>query len=76
MTHKYHPADQKQQAPGGTGKAENDKNKVGNEAPTQKNEGKRTPQSRHDRENHVGGNNQVKTRGGTPQGDDAGARRK
>ena len=47
-----------------TGKVENDTNKLGQEQPTQKNEGRRTPLSRHDREDHIGGNanqNQVRT---------------
>jgi hypothetical protein len=38
-----------------TGKVANDHNKVGNQAPTQKNEGKRTPESRHDRQTAAGG---------------------
>jgi hypothetical protein len=66
MTHRYknHPKDE--QTPG-SGKVANDKNKMGNEAPTQSNEGQRTPQSRHDREDHIG-NNQVKVRRGSTQG--------
>ncbi len=47
-----------------SGKVENDFNKQGAQAATQKNEGKRTPESRHDREAHVGGNNQSKQRQG------------
>ena len=47
-----------------TGKVENDHNKLGGQAPTQKNEGRRTPQSRHDRESHVGGANQTQARTG------------
>lgn len=66
MTHKYHPNPQDKQA-ALSGKVENDTNKQGHQAPTQKNEGKRTPQSRHDREDHIG-NNQSKMRGGSPQG--------
>lgn len=66
MSHKYHPAPQDKQA-ALSGKVENDANKQGQEAPTQKNEGRRTPQSRHDREDHIG-NNQSKMRGGSPQG--------
>ena len=34
------------------------------EKPTQKNEGRRTPQSRHDRESHIGGENQNQARTG------------
>jgi hypothetical protein len=51
-----------------SGKVENDFNKVGNEAPTQKNEGRRTPNSRHDRESHVGSQNQTQVRQGAPSG--------
>jgi hypothetical protein len=47
-----------------SGKVENDFNKQGAQAATQKNEGRRTPESRHDREAHVGGSNQSKQRQG------------
>ena len=47
-----------------SGKVDNDHNKVGEQAPTQKNEGRRTPQSRHDRESHIGGSNQNQARTG------------
>ncbi|MDB5883864.1 MAG: hypothetical protein JWR74_35 [Polaromonas sp.] len=50
--------------PGNGGNVENDVNKSGEQAPTQKNEGRRTPESRHDRETHVGGTNQVTVRRG------------
>ena len=46
------------------GKVENDFNKIGLEKPTQKNEGRRTPLSRHDRESQIG-NNQSQVRRGT-----------
>jgi hypothetical protein len=49
-----------------SGKVENDFNKMGEQKPTQKNEGKRTPESRHDREAHIGSQNQSKTRRGGP----------
>jgi len=49
-----------------SGKVENDFNKVGETTPTQKNEGRRTPESRHDRESHIGGENQTQTRKGGP----------
>jgi hypothetical protein len=49
-----------------SGKVENDTNKMGETAPTQKNEGRRTPESRHDRLNHIGGENQSQTRRGGP----------
>ena len=71
MTKKYNrPAKDKQAAL--SGKVANDFNKQGNEKPTQTNEGRRTPQSRHDREAQIG-NNQSKIRGGSPQGDRVGA---
>ncbi len=46
----------------GKGKVENDHNQQGNKAPTQKNEGQRTPESRHDRESQVGSGNQNQSR--------------
>jgi hypothetical protein len=55
MTHRYKNAPQDKQA-GLTGKVENDFNKIGKEEPTQKNQGNRTPQSRSDREDHIGVN--------------------
>jgi hypothetical protein len=47
-----------------SGKVENDFNKMGEQKPTQKNEGKRTPQSRHDRESKIGSDNQNQARRG------------
>ena len=47
-----------------SGKVENDVNKQGNEPPTQKNEGRRTPASRNDREAHLGSANQSQERRG------------
>ena len=47
-----------------SGKVENDFNKMGEQRPTQKNEGKRTPKSRHDRESNIGGDNQNQARRG------------
>lgn len=52
----------------GTGKVANDSNKQGETAPTQKNEAQRTPESRHDRENHLGSSNQVNSRRGVAGG--------
>lgn len=46
------------------GKVENDHNQPGERAPTQLNQGKRTPESRSDRESHVGGSNQSQSRKG------------
>ena len=48
----------------GTGKVENDHNKQGQNKPTQKNEGKRTPESRHDRDTLVGTMNVTQARTG------------
>lgn len=47
------------------GKVENDFNQVGEQKPTQRNEGQRTANSRSDRESHVGGSNQLQSRRGT-----------
>jgi hypothetical protein len=54
---------QDRQAPQ-SGKVENDFNKMGEQRPTQKNEGKRSPKSRHDRESNIGGDNQNQARRG------------
>ena len=51
-------------ASGNGGKVENDHNKMGDKEPTQLNEGRRTPDSRHDREAHIGGSNQTQSRKG------------
>ena len=57
------------------GKVANDHNKMGNQAPTQTNQGQRTPESRHDRQTlGAGPQNQVSARKGgggagrTPRG--------
>ncbi len=63
MSKKQNPRDRQA---GRSGKVENDSNKLGEGTPTQKNEGRRTPQSRHDRESHVGGENQTMSRRGGP----------
>jgi hypothetical protein len=47
-----------------SGKVANDRNKTGEQPPTQKNEGERTPQSRNDRESQVGSGNQSQSRRG------------
>jgi hypothetical protein len=47
-----------------SGKVENDFNKMGEQRPTQKNEGRRTPESRNDREAQVGSQNQTQARKG------------
>lgn len=48
-----------------SGKVENDFNKQGRQAPTQKNEGRRTLDSRSDRESKIGSDNQTSMRRGT-----------
>lgn len=55
-------------SPAHGGKVDNDTNKAGDHPATQLNQGKRTPQSRSDRESHVGSANQTQERrksGGT-----------
>ncbi|MCD6665475.1 MAG: hypothetical protein LT081_05280 [Hydrogenophaga sp.] len=51
------------------GKVANDTNKTGEKNATQLNQGHRTPESRSDRESHVGGSNQSQTRRGPVGGD-------
>jgi hypothetical protein len=51
-----------------SGKVENDFNKLGEQRPTQKNEGRRTPESRHDREAQIGNNQSHARRGGPNSG--------
>ncbi len=75
MTHKYMRPQQDKQT-GQSGKVENDRNKLGKEArATQSNEGRRTPMSRHDREDHIG-NNQSKIRKAPARGHTTGLPRK
>ena len=70
MTKKYlRPMQDKQAAL--SGKVENDTNKLGKNMPTAKNEGRRTPLSRSDREDHIG-NNQSKIRKAPARGHTAG----
>lgn len=57
--------DNSPKASGHGGKVENDFNQTGDQKPTQRNEGQRTANSRHDRESHVGGSNQLQSRRGT-----------
>ena len=51
-----------------TGKVENETNKVGEQPPTQINQGQRTPDSRHDRDTHIGSGNQTQSRRGGTKG--------
>ncbi|WP_372828646.1 hypothetical protein [Polaromonas sp.] len=62
MTYKQNPRDE--QAPK-TGKVANNTNKLGEQEATQLNQGKRTPDSRTDREAHIGGSNQSQSRRGS-----------
>ena len=61
MTIHQNPRDKQ---PPHTGKVEDDTNKLGEQDPTQINQGKRTAESRSDRESHVGGSNQSQSRRG------------
>ena len=67
-----HPPQDEETGQGHGGKVENDTNKTGAHEPTQKNEGRRTPQSRNDRESQIGSGNQSQSRrgnsGGSPGG--------
>lgn len=47
-----------------SGKVDNDFNQQGEQTPTQKNEGRRTPASRTDRESQLGSSNQSNMRRG------------
>lgn len=57
MTHSYKPNPKDRQTPL-THKVENDRNKEGEQEPTQRHEGRRTPDSRSDRTDHIGTDNQ------------------
>ncbi len=59
MTKHQSPADQQQPH---ARKVENDHNKMGEQDATQLNQGHRTPESRSDRESHVGSHNQSQER--------------
>lgn len=52
----------------GKGKVENDHNRQGEQEPTQKNEARRTPESRSDRTSQVGSGNQTQSRKNGPGG--------
>lgn len=51
-----------------SGKVENDSNQQGEQVPTQKNEGRRTPASRHDRESKIGNNQGKQSRSAPDSG--------
>jgi hypothetical protein len=59
MTYPQNPRDEQAAK---SGKSDNDKNKLGEAPATQLNQGQRTPDSRHDREAHVGSSNQTQSR--------------
>lgn len=59
MTKNQSPADKQ---PPHTGKVANDTNKMGEQDATPLNQGHRTPESRSDRESHIGGHNQSQQR--------------
>ncbi len=61
MTHNLNPHDKQEPH---TRKVENDTNKQGEQDVTQLNQGQRTPESRSDRESHIGGSNQSQSRRG------------
>ncbi len=48
----------------GSGKVANDHNSEGDKAATQLHQGRRTPESRHDRDSHLGSGNQSQSRQG------------
>lgn len=73
MTHRYKNQPQDKQA-ALSGKVENDFNKIGEQPPTQKNEGKRTPHSRGDRDDQLGNNQSHMRKGGPNQGEGGGPR--
>ncbi|MFV9474050.1 hypothetical protein ACM5Q9_06485 [Advenella sp. RU8] len=61
MTSRVNPHDKQEPQ---TGKVSNDTNQQGKKNPTQLNQGQRTPDSRSDREAHIGGSNQSQSRRG------------
>ena len=65
MSKKQNPVDKQQPQ---TGKVENDHNKQGEKAPTQKHEAKRTPDSRSDREANIRNNEAHMKQAGTKSG--------
>ncbi len=69
MTKQPNPKAEDKQPPH-TGKVANDRNQAGEQAPTQLNKAQRTPDSRHDREAHVGSGNQSQSRRGGTKGID------
>ena len=75
MSKTRHDATTEEATPGaaGSGKVANDHNSPGDQPPTQLHQGRRTPESRHDRDAHIGSGNQVQSRRGAPGGGARGA---
>jgi hypothetical protein len=59
----------------GSGKVAQAHNSAGDQAPTQTHQERRTPESRHDRESHVGSGNQNQSRQGSAGEGNRSARR-
>lgn len=68
MANKQAPMEKKTGHGSDISELEDEHNKTGDQHPTQKNEGRRTPTSRSDRESHIGGNNQSQSRRGSSPG--------
>ena len=66
------PAEDEATGQGHGGKVDNDTNKMGDHEPTQKNEGRRTPESRSDRVAHIGSGNHSQSRQGKSGGTSGG----
>ena len=68
MSKTRHDTSPEEATPGaaGSGKVANDHNSPGDQPPTQLHQGRRTPESRHDRDAHTGSGNQVQSRRGAP----------
>ena len=75
MSKTRHDTSPEEATPGatGSGKVANDHNSPGDQPPTQLHQGRRTPESRHDRDAHIGSGNQVQSRRGAPGGGARGA---
>jgi hypothetical protein len=74
MANKQAPREKKTDLISEVSDVEDQHNHTGDQQPTQKNEGRRTPTSRSDRESHIGGNNQSQSRRGATPGSSGGGR--
>ena len=74
MPHSNRNDDDKHQRPAteGSGKVAQAHNSTGDQPPTQIHQGRRTPESRGDRDTHVGSGNQTQSRQGAAGGRGAG----